>query len=796
MRAKLFQACARDLSARDHCLHCAAFIKRAFKLIKATRKSTPSVSMSQLPQEIPSAIAEEENQLNESLGDLSLVSVSQENEETSSTEEIQPRSSTPLQVDGQHLSQDNANEAPRQERAQSQASRASQDQRSSQSSPASFKTIPELTNAFTRTGWDKHGNCKNKCRACSSVISSNKTAKLMKHVERCKSFDKDLKDRLVRRSAELQILTLDDTETTRLNLMMTEMLIENNDSLRRVEKPKTKAFFNALNPAFKMAIRRDISERYIPHLGYEAHKSFIKALKSKRSYYLSIEFDHWTDLNQRSFLAILATLVDGKRYLVALVDVSVTGHSAKTTVSALEDALQELSPKHINAIMSDSAASCKAAREDFVASKIDSSRRTRSGQSKEYHHVIQHRCLAHFLNLIGRKYCEMIPDSLDKANRLASLFGTNAYLVGALREDKVRKIRKATAVRWYTTFNMFVDLKRNRSKYIELANSDHFKRQAKCRDTLKFLDDELFWVDVDQAIRVLEPFAKCIAVAERAATSSGEAMGSIFALAREIFTGKADRAKVRAANAFLAYFNLSKFDEQEFGLLLAAYALDRRHKLDYLTHDGRELVLRSLIRLAKRSEISRLAISSVLIDEFEQFSRQENVFGDIATTGETALQWWSGRPDGPLKTVAIRLASMRASSANIERVFSVIKLIQGQVKTRYDAETLVHIVRAKLAQEEDPDEELHDIIHQDAEVNVSNSSEPSRSSDSDDDPITGPITESDIDGDLLEYFQTFNKYLNFSIVNAMTSNKDSSDSHNSDEEEEQLVKRYRASLDK
>lgn len=100
----------------------------------------------------------------------------------------------------------------------------------------------------------------------------------------------------------------------------------------------------------------------------------------------------------------------------------------------------------------------------------------------------------------------------------------------------------------------------------------------------------------------------------------------------------------------------------------------------------------------------------------------------LQSPGETSADWWQARCDtGVLSRVALRLAHLKSSSANTERIFSIMKLIQTPIKTNFSIEVLTNIARSKISMSNQDDRALFDII-----------SDPTRAEEDDVSPITTP----------------------------------------------------------
>lgn len=69
-----------------------------------------------------------------------------------------------------------------------------------------------------------------------------------------------------------------------------------------------------------------------------------------------------------------------------------------------------------------------------------------------------------------------------------------------------------------------------------------------------------------------------------------------------------------------------------------------------------------------------------------------------------------------LRTLALRCANLRSSSANTERIFSIIKLIQGPCRARFSIATIEHIARIKVSIFDNKDIELFGILAEDVKI--------------------------------------------------------------------------------
>jgi len=173
----------------------------------------------------------------------------------------------------------------------------------------------------------------------------------------------------------------------------------------------------------------------------------------------------------------------------------------------------------------------------------------------------------------------------------------------------------------------------------------------------------------------------------------------ILEFGRLIFSLPHDSSKAieAAIDSYLLYISEKKLGEEEMGLYIAAYLMDRRFHRAYLTEDAIDLALGSIIRVAKTSKITPGMIEAALIPEFNSYLNKGGTYSKAPRDNDTAWGYWSRKhPASPLRSVAMRLACLKSSSANIERAFSTLKFIQGPVKTNYSVSTMRDIARIKI----------------------------------------------------------------------------------------------------
>lgn len=204
---------------------------------------------------------------------------------------------------------------------------------------------------------------------------------------------------------------------------------------------------------------------------------------------------------------------------------------------------------------------------------------------------------------------EPYSDVIDTAVRISSLLTNDSAFLEQLRKSKIRRV---TTARWYSTVSMLESLINVREEAIKYLKKGSKRDKDKVNESIGNLEDDVFLQDTMKAIRYMRPLVNCIAVAERRDGSLGETVKAMIDYMSTVLRGDWDDEFVLvAASSFLSYFNMDKIGEFEFNVMLASYYLDRRYTMNYITVKGTENVLKTVIKIAAFSGVSRERYNSL-----------------------------------------------------------------------------------------------------------------------------------------------------------------------------------------
>lgn len=614
---------------------------------------------------------------------------------------------------------------------------------------------------FRKYAWlDKHferiGRKGFKCLVCQKVWASNSTERLIQHFRKCTNTESSSQLDIVQTSQATNKVS--DTKRTQLLL---KTIVENNLPLKLVESASFMLFVESFGRSYVMPTRKNLSQSLLPRLSASMHNEFLQKLHKGVISHISVEFDFWNDANNRSLLGVIATTNEGNRHLIDLVNLSIYTHTSELIVEKLQSILSCIPLKSINAVVSDCGSNCKKARKQLV-------------KLPDYMHIIEHRCLAHLFNTVGSRITnknEDIKSTVKLASEITAWVSNSSKWLELTRSGKVRKPKPLCVVRWYSTVNMLESLNDNKALIMrEVAPTLSDRNSQKLQG--------FNWRHLDQILEVLRPINDCIGQLEKKDCSLGEAFAKILRYAKGLFTKRESSSILNAArSSFLWYFspaNAGGISKDELSLFIAAYILDHRFNQYYITTDGLDLGLVEIIKTAIRSGANVANLQLVMFEQLSNYTSRRETFGS-SSPNEAPVKYWLDRlGHGALPLVGLRLAHLKASSANIERTFSTIRYIQGSNRLNFSIENLINIARIKISTAKDcSDEDLIDDLYLDSggeQVISETLSQASVISDNSD-SISSLSTDSELENSWLEdvdsetrvNYNGFIRYFDFSI---------------------------------
>lgn len=216
-------------------------------------------------------------------------------------------------------------------------------------------------------------------------------------------------------------------KSKQLNHALAEIMIEHDIAFRLLDNPKFRNMISHLCPDWRLMFRESFSSTILPEMAAKVRKAF--DVKRFDQYSLSIEFDYWQDFSHRSILGIIATDMDGNRYLISIIDVTGDHHSGQFTAERVLEGLVSIRSNILNCLINDAASSCSLARRKVI-------------EERNYRHIISISCMAHLFNLIGQKFTssELTSPTMSKAAALTAKISKDVRLCKKLKELGLNRV--------------------------------------------------------------------------------------------------------------------------------------------------------------------------------------------------------------------------------------------------------------------------------------------------------------------------------------------------------------------
>lgn len=544
---------------------------------------------------------------------------------------------------------------------------------------------PILTKLFD---WKVSPNNKTRdarCKGCLEIILHAKVDRVITHSTKCCESDPNLVA-----SLKAQLQNYRDTHELKRtasgrNKSETEKFFRDLDDallefvataslpISIIENASFKHLIKILEPAYKVPTRRRFSSKLLPEKAANCKKIGFSQLKKCSNYTLTIEFDGWVSSAGASLLAFTATTKEGYSTLIDLVDVSAVRKDACALADRAAIAIEKsgIPLNRINAVITDEASNCKKARELIVSSLST--------------HVLEYRCLAHVGNLIIGLMSKCPSTFTTLKTLMASVreIRGNKILIAALREARARIPTNPSPTRWYTTSGSIDSLLAIYPDLEILARRPEFHGEK----WTNLIKDTSFWSNLRGLRKYYDQLSAFIGYSERSDSKLSIAIRQLLEYGKFLFRlPEETQFKHAAIMAYVTHFCRLNLD-----LMLAVYFMDPNQKCTYLTpramKKAKVQVTATFIEIGNDTQIGPSVLKEISM--YLDLSR-------IVEPIEDHYEWWESARLPLLKTIGMRFASLHASSANTERIFSALNQIVSPDRNRLNIETIHNLIAIKI----------------------------------------------------------------------------------------------------
>lgn len=192
-----------------------------------------------------------------------------------------------------------------------------------------------------------------------------------------------------------------------------------------VENDYLKKFLKLASPGYNLPSKDQISGRILNE-EYDLLQSVIKN-KLENSSSMTILSDGWTDINRVSLINIVFMTPEPVFYKA--IDASGESHTGKYISSILSEAIEEVGPMKVHALITDNAQNMKSAW---------------SILKQKYTHLITFGCVAHGLNLLAKDIIavRVINKVIEKSKEIIKFFQNDALVNSVLMDTQRQRTNK------------------------------------------------------------------------------------------------------------------------------------------------------------------------------------------------------------------------------------------------------------------------------------------------------------------------------------------------------------------
>lgn len=523
------------------------------------------------------------------------------------------------------------------------------------------------------------------CLGCLKKMSKVKASYLVEHGSKCerlKYYNEEAVDELREEAREKEesstrpgVITI-ERQNQEYNKIV-DFISVNCLPLSTVESPEFKELFGEKNFKFKLPGRWKLTNKLLTSRANWFQKNSLSTLQSCPDRTITIEFDGWKSSNGMSILGIVATNLEGACTLLDLIDMtgfSETEELIRTTIINSLNSL-EINPNKLNAFVTDEGSAYKSARETII-------------RQPGFQQVLQYRCMAHVLNLIGSSMSKspVVYAVLTKLITFINKISHNKILTDELKRRGEKRVLHIVPTRWYSTSNAINSILAIQDSLGQVPHNEACGF-SKWQGTF---EDQKFWSDLKELSIYFNKLSSIIGISEASTSTLSSAFRNLLEFGKFLMREVDVQQQFRDA-ALSSYF--THFFRLDSRLVLSAYAFDPNFRCEYL----KPRAIRE-VQIFTFAMLNQLQSHRHLKDEVqsEMANYQVLLTRDLPHVKDT-YSWWQSSKFDKLKHVGKRLSACHSSSANTERMFSGLNRIISSSRNRLNMRTILELMIVRTA---------------------------------------------------------------------------------------------------
>uniref|UniRef100_A0A3Q3BF94 HAT C-terminal dimerisation domain-containing protein n=1 Tax=Kryptolebias marmoratus TaxID=37003 RepID=A0A3Q3BF94_KRYMA len=487
--------------------------------------------------------------------------------------------------------------------------------------------------------------------------------------------------------------------------------------LSLVENGHFKHFLEVLDSKYTPISRKTVSERRIPELVRKVKETVLEKLKTQRS--VSLTTDLWSDRRLRSFLGVTAHVCYKSKDSYALGSYLLdcrrfTGrHTGEHIASAFEEITEEYDIRDkISYIITDNAANMKCAFKvhmpqqqsddsDSEEDNLDDEHLWEDINSEEdidlpWSSGERLSCFAHSLQLVvhdGMKEVKTISRTIAKTSKFATLLHSSSQF-----KDKFeaafgtnKSVPAANSTRWNSTFKQVQALTTLEHKSLsEMCSKDYEDVVFSARE----------WNQLKELCVVLSPFAEATELTQgETSVTISMVVPTVLDLNTHLLKMEETRMQCQPLVRALQHGREEPFNHDVY---FFATMLDPQFGLSWVdldvTNRGNAVSVKKFRDELKKTLTGWYAFSLSSVQDSSIATQLTKYFNDIKDCdSDNALAFWGENQSKypQLHNLALKVLSVPASSAPVERVFSRGGIVMRPHRARLGAKMLQSLIFLK-----------------------------------------------------------------------------------------------------
>ena len=467
---------------------------------------------------------------------------------------------------------------------------------------------------------------------------------------------------------------MDGVENDKLQLLFAECVYASGVSFHAVTTKRWKEFFARIRPNFELPTRQQLG-------GGLLEKSYQKNVKTVDVYlektdYISLVIDGWTNIRKDAIINIVA--MTPAPLFVKSIDTKGETKDADYMFSLLDQIIKKLGPKKITGLISDNEQKMLSLKDKVT---------------KEYKHIVFSGCVAHKLNCLIKKICELKPieniisgakDIVKEINGNQKLHAKYRQMMVADRTSSLRELKLFSETRFAGSIMMMKSVIDSVTALRSLAGDRNNKMSEINRKRILSLDEHLnFFQNLVHLQSTLKPICDGIHEIERNCCSIADMIEQIKTLEKIPLDGIKSFGD-DIVSKVTKLFNDTMLSAKTPSALLAnvLHPLYRGKNLSVEEKSTASLFIGIFSRNLDTN--FNLAMKS-----YRQFINGEGYFSHqflSAMEPESPISWWkfvSNMSDNNLLCeIAMRLLNIQPTNTAVERSFSKQKRIHSKDRNR------------------------------------------------------------------------------------------------------------------